>query len=91
MRNWNLVPALLAAVAVGPVFAEDSMMKAEDAMMKCDEASMMATQQAVDVADAMKKETAMKEMDMAKEAQKLSDPAKCAMHLDSAMKAAKGM
>lgn len=71
-----------------PAFAMDS-------MMKCDEASMMKVQGDLDAmtGDAMKmqKETATKEVDMAKEAMKMNEADKCATHLDNAMKAMKGM
>jgi hypothetical protein len=60
-------------------------------MMKCDDASMMKLQTDMDAmtGDAMKKDAAMKEMDMAKEAMKANKADDCVMHMDMAMKAMK--
>lgn len=98
MLNKSVLAAVAALAFAQPVFAQDAM-KADpmkpDAMateMKCDDASMMKLQADIDAtSDAMMKEGAMKEMAMASDAMKANDPAKCAMHMDSAMKAAKGM
>ncbi len=85
MLRTVLAAGAFAFLAAQPVLAQD-------AMMKCDEPSMMAVQKDIDAAaDAMKKDTAMKEMDMAKEAMQKNETDNCTMHLDAAMKAAKGM
>jgi hypothetical protein len=85
MLRTVLAASAFAFVAAQPAFAQD-------AMMKCDEPSMMAVQKDIDAAaDAMKKDTATKEMDMAKQAMQKNETDKCTMHLDAAMKAAKGM
>lgn len=85
MLRTAFAAAAFAFVVAQPAFAED-------AMMKCDEASMMKVEKDIEMtSDAMKKDAAMKEMDMAKEAMKMKENDKCAMHLDGAMKAAKGM
>jgi len=85
MLRTVLAAGAFAFLAAQPVLAQD-------AMMKCDEPSMMAVQKDIDgAADAMKKDAAMKEMDMAKEAMQKNDANTCTMHLDAAMKAAKGM
>lgn len=85
MLRTILAAGAFAFLAVQPVLAQD-------AMMKCDEPSMMAVQKDIDAAaDAMKKDTAMKEMAMAKEAMQKNDTNTCTTHLDAAMKAAKGM
>lgn len=96
-RKMTLAACAAMAFAC-PSFAEDAM-KADpmkpDAMateMKCDDVSMMKLQGEIDAtADAMMKDAATKEMTMASDAMKANDPAKCAMHMGSAMKAAKGM
>ncbi|WP_246691239.1 MULTISPECIES: hypothetical protein [unclassified Mesorhizobium] len=84
MLKSILAAAALAAVVAQPAFADD-------AMMKCDDASMMKLQADMDAmtGDAMKKDAAMKEMDMAKEAMKANKADDCVMHMDMAMKAMK--
>jgi hypothetical protein len=79
-----LVAAAFAIAFVQPVFAQD-------AMLKCDDASMMKVQTKMDaITDAAmkeKKEMAMKELEMAKEAMKANKTEDCVMHVEGAMKA----
>lgn len=79
------VAAAFAIAFVQPAFAQDT-------MVKCDDASMMKIQAEIDaMTDASmkeKKEMAMKEIDMAKEAMKANKADDCKMHLEGAMKAA---
>ena len=89
MFKITFASAILALSLVQPVFAEDAMKS--EAMMKCDDASMMKLQTDMDAmtGDAMKKDAAMKEMDMAKDAMKANKADDCVMHMDMAMKAMK--
>ena len=84
-----MLKSMLAAAALAVVVAQPAL--ADDAMMKCDDASMMKLQTDMDAmaGDAMKKDAAMKEMDMAKEAMKANKADDCVMHMDMAMKAMK--
>lgn len=78
--------AAFAVALIQPAFAQD-------AMMKCDDAPMMKIQTEMDAmtdpAMKEKKEMAMKEVDMAKEAMKANQTEDCTMHLEGAMKAMK--
>jgi hypothetical protein len=70
---------LALAFAIAPAVAQDNMM--------CDEASMMKMNTSTEaMTDAAKKEEAMKEMQMAKEAMEKKDDAGCKMHMENAMK-----
>ena len=86
MLKSTLVATAFAIVFIQPAFAQDT-------MVKCDDASMMKTQTEMDAmtdpAMKEKKEMAMKEMDMAKEAMKANKTDDCVMHLEGAMKAMK--
>ena len=88
-RRNVMLKSMLAAVALAAVVAQPAF--ADDAMMKCDDASMMKLQTDMDAmtGDAMKKDAAMKEMDMAKDAMKANKADDCVMHMDMAMKAMK--
>jgi hypothetical protein len=88
-RRNVMLKSILAAAALAVVVAQPAF--ADDAMMKCDDASMMKLQTDMDAmsGDAMKKDAAMKEMDMAKEAMKANKADDCVMHMDMAMKAMK--
>jgi hypothetical protein len=83
MLKSALVAAALAVAFIQPAFAQDT-------MMKCDDASMMKLQTEMDAmtdpAMKEKKEMAMKEMDMAKEAMKANKTDDCMMHMEGAMK-----
>jgi hypothetical protein len=83
MLKSALVATALAVAFIQPAFAQDS-------MMKCDDASMMKLQTEMDAmtdpAMMEKKEMAMKEMDMAKEAMKANKTDDCKMHMEGAMK-----
>jgi hypothetical protein len=86
MLKSTLVAAAFAIAFIQPAFAQD-------AMMKCDDASMMKIQTEMDaMTDAAmkeKKEMAMKEMEMAKDAMKAKKTDDCVMHMEGAMKAMK--
>jgi hypothetical protein len=86
MQKSILVAAAFAIAFIQPAFAQDT-------MMKCDDASMMKVQTEMDaITDTSmkeKKEMAMKEMDMAKEAMKANKTDDCMMHMEGAMKAMK--
>jgi hypothetical protein len=70
---------LALAFAIAPAVAQDNMM--------CDEASMMKMNTGMEaMTDAAKKEEAMKEMQMAKDAMDKKDDANCKMHMENAMK-----
>ena len=83
MFRSTLVAAAFAIAFIQPAFAQD-------VMMKCDDASMMKMQTEMDAmtdpAMKEKKEMAMKEMDMAKEAMKANKMDDCKMHMEGAMK-----
>jgi hypothetical protein len=69
---------LALAFAIAPAAAQDKMM--------CDEASMMKMNTGMEaMTDAAKKEEAMKEIQMAKEAMDKKDDAGCKMHMENAM------
>ena len=97
----NFATAALAAGLMSfavSAFAQDAMKTepmAGDAMAAhtmCDDASMMKLKAEVEATgDAMMKEAAGKEMMIADEAMKDNDSEKCVMHMDAAMKSAKGM
>jgi hypothetical protein len=86
MLRSTLVAAAFAIAFIQPAFAED-------AMMKCDDASMMKMQTEMDAmtgaAMKKKKDMAMKEMAMAKDAMKAKKTDECMMHMEGAMKAMK--
>ena len=83
MQKSILVAAAFAIAFIQPAFAQDT-------MMKCDDASMMKVQTEMDaMTDTSmkeKKEMAMKEMDMAKEAMKANKADDCMMHMENAAK-----
>lgn len=88
MLKSTLLVAALAVAFIQPVFAQNSMKAGDAAMMKCDDASMMKMQGHMDaMTDPSKKDMAMKEMQMAKDAMKAKKMDDCAMHMDGAMKA----
>ncbi|MCV9965671.1 hypothetical protein OIU34_27740 [Pararhizobium sp. BT-229] len=79
MLKFTLAAALLGTVLSGAAIAQD-------ATMKCDEASMMKLEtDTTAMTDAAKKETAMKEMALAKEAMAAKNMEKCTTHMNNAM------
>lgn len=85
MLKFTLAAALLGTMLSGAAVAQDS-------MTKCDEASMMKLETDTNaMTDATKKETAMKEMAMAKDAMTAKDMDKCKMHMDNAMQGKSSM
>ena len=80
-----MIKTLIAAAALSFTFAGVAV---ADEMKKCDDETVSMVMKAVEGAsgDAMK--MGMKELDMAKEAMKANDMAKCSEHLGMAEKAA---
>lgn len=88
MFKSAFVAAAFAVAFIQPVFAQNSMKAGNATMMKCDDASMMKMQGHMDaMTDPAKKDMAMKEMQMAKDAMKAKKMDDCATHMDGAMKA----
>lgn len=88
MFKSAFVAAAFAVAFIQPVFAQNNMKAGNATMMKCDDASMMKMQSHMDaMTDPAKKDMAMKEMQMAKDAMKAKKMDDCAMHMDGAMKA----
>lgn len=83
MFKTILATALLCAALATSSVAMD---------MACDDASMMKLETDTNaMTDASKKEIAMKEMAMAKEAMTAKDMEKCKMHMDNAMQGKSSM
>lgn len=86
MLKTTLIAASLAFAFISPALADD--------MMKCDDASMMKAETDINAmasATEEQKDTAMKEMAMAKEAMAAKDMEKCTEHMGMAMDAMKKM
>ena len=76
---------IISAAALSFAFAGAA---AADEMKKCDDATMAMVKEMVGKAEGDAMTMGMKEMDMAKEAMKANDMAKCSEHLGMAEKAA---
>lgn len=80
-----MIKKLVVAAAI--VFAFAGVSAAED-MKKCDDETVSMVMKAVEGASGEAMKMGMKEIDMAKEAMKANDMAKCSEHLGMAEKAA---
>lgn len=79
MLKYAIATTIFAVFSTTPAFADD--------VMKCDKASMLEIRKEIDVA-VMKKRVDManEELDMAKEAMKVSRMDECAIYLNSAVR-----